>query len=231
MNYLSEVISGGYQSYSENRLSQIFAASFNQSKQFQRKFFNFVGYRIKKGIYSARREVSQVFRGGKGRNDIIIDRKIFNKKLDEIVIENKIEEQLGNIQLKNYNKISGLPQKRVALIKSCYEIIDDKLNWNVKHWHEFYLYLKNQKYKTIDDFVIKNFLNHMEELQMDAVNTITKEELIKISNFFYNTRYVLNNPYTAINPQNVNYNLFEIMNNYIKMLTSIVDRVNIKCCV
>lgn len=194
-NYLSEAVSGKYYSIidkhklkkraredliKENRLSQIFSATFNNSVQFQNKFFDFIDYHKKSKVKPfAVTQDKQSIRNKIFYIDIIIYN--INKKTKEplITIENKVGSKLYKTQLINYNKIEELENTtKLAIAKHVYDRYKYiNIGWEIFRWSDFHNFLFTKVFSGIDDFLIKNFLHYLEVNQLAIEHEIKKNEL------------------------------------------------------
>lgn len=115
MSYLAEVLKGNYGNYSEDRLSQIFSATFNNSTFFKRAFLHTIS--ITK-IPEFNKLISKTqMNFGSSNEDARIDIIIYKDNRPFIIIENKVESPLTKSQIIKYNKIKQLNKcKKVALV-------------------------------------------------------------------------------------------------------------------
>jgi hypothetical protein len=139
-----------------------------------------------------------------------------------IVIENKIESPLESEQLRKYNKVKELAhaKRKIALVKHNFEPPPDELRWEIYHWsdlHEFYSkHTEKIEKRLVDRFVIQNFVNYLEELEMSNVQVIKGDDLKELAKAIH----VLRNdrvPYCHLKTA-----IFETANNFLKMLEQIV---------
>jgi hypothetical protein len=139
MGYLIEATRRKNEISEENRLSEVFSASFNNSKMFQKLFLSFIGHPFTNNLRSLTQKNFKV-----GDRNVYIDVCIIDAKgKTVIIIENKIGSSLEQRQLKTYNKVDQLNHaKKIALVKHYFEPLPNGLGWRVCHWtdlHEFYL--------------------------------------------------------------------------------------------
>jgi len=216
-SYLFEALKGDYAFDSEDRLSQLFSASFNNSPKFRKLFYNFSKIRPFPDPHAITQQCDQG-KMGKGRLDICI----YDGKKERILIENKIDAPLFVKQLTKYSHIHPKHSvKRIALVKNFFEPFADNKGWKILHWGDFYRHLNTGLSRcgveTLDYFIINNFKTHMEEIGMKTVTRITKSELLGLAKAVYKMR----------SPKHCNFSLkipaFEIAVRYIKMLKHIVE--------
>src|SRR5688572_14452767 len=102
--YLIEAIKGNYENHSEDRLSQIFSASFNHSEVFRQRVCEFFGC---PSLCEAACCTQQPYLAGKARARIdMLIRSRSNRPL--VVVENKLEAGFAPDQLKRYDRIRAI---------------------------------------------------------------------------------------------------------------------------
>jgi len=225
-SYLLTSISGSFPTKSENRLSKVFCASFNNSDTFQKLFLKFIGIKERSKLIA----IDQNYRKTKRRNflDIVIytrDRYGMPNKL-KLVIENKINAALTGKQLIDYNKVKGIrnipKSRKIALVKNYFELKD--YSWRIKHWTELYLFFTKfckTSNSSIDTFIINNFLKYLEENNMSTVNSISREDLNSIIEIFSVTEKLKSgNVFKTLKWQQS----FDIATKFIKMMEEVVIR-------
>jgi hypothetical protein len=218
-SYLEEVLAGGYSDYSEDRLSQIFCASFNHSNRFKKIFLDLVKLNNKShAALTAQTQISY----GLAKEDARIDVIIYKNKKPYIVIENKVEAPLTNVQLGKYDKIHDLDQcKKIAIVKHYFDNVV-RGQWKVYHWADLYSALKMSVdsgiCNPIDNFVVSNFVEYLELMNMSRVNQISKSELTGFSKAIYKLR---NKKYISL----TNRNVFETGNQLLSTLEEVIDLV------
>lgn len=217
MSYLNESLRGGYDFASEDRLSQVFSASFNSSVRFQKCFFEFIR---SKTFSDATCINQQVFlAGSKCRPDICIQ----SARRIRIAIENKVEAPLTITQLRSYSKIKELANaKKIALVKHFFEPFSAAKGWRIRRWSDFYRFLEC-KMRAIDQngvdcFIMKNFLLHLEELSMKTPARIKKSDLQLLAKAIYQLRNEHGPNFSLKKP------IFEIANTYVDMLETVVNK-------
>jgi hypothetical protein len=180
--YLSEVLYGNYPTYSEDRLSQIFSATFNHSAEFRRTVATFLTTNPLKNATAS----TQVFYPV-GQEGAQIDILLSSRKKARIVIENKIDAQLTHGQLKKYDRISDLNHcNKYCFVKHYQKIARFPTWWNILYWGDFYVSLKAQKNL---DFLSHNFINILEEYGMDRPEKIAKNDIQTLASALYQIRY------------------------------------------
>lgn len=222
MGYLVEAIRKDYETLYEDRLSQVFTASFNHSEIFRKLFLKFIGYPFTKTLYAL---TQRSFNSG-GKS-VRIDVCIFDKQEKEspvVIIENKIEAPFTLKQLKTYNRVRQLARaQKVALVKHYFDPLPEEVGWKVYHWtdlHERCLdIIKKVEKKQIDSFIIQNFLDYLEELQMSKVRLIKGADLKELAKAIHKIRNV-DEPYFHLNKS---ISVFQTANDYLTMLEQIVD--------
>ena len=216
-SYLLEALKGDYSFGSEDRLSQIFSASFNQSPKFRKLFYTFSGI----CPFSDPKAITQQCDRGErleGRLDICL----YDGKALRVIIENKIEAPLFVRQLSTYSRIHSTRLiKKIALVKNFFEPFADDKGWKILHWGDFYRHLdrglSHLGSTTLDYFIIDNFKTHIEEIGMRTVTRISRGELLGLTKAIHKMR----------SPKKCSFSLkmpvFEIAVRYIQMLENIVD--------
>jgi hypothetical protein len=220
MGYLEEILQGNYSNYNEDRLSQIFSASFNESNLFRQAFLKSINIKpLRTGELSSKTQINY----GPLNKDSRIDIIIYRKKSPFIIVENKVDSPLGLSQLKKYNKIKELARTRkIALVKYYFQSFDQIHPWKVYHWSEFYLVLRNlldkTKIRSDDKSIISNFVKHLELMRMARVNKIPAKELRDLA-IVLNKIKMNDKPHTALS----NKNIFDTGLNLISVLEDIIE--------
>jgi len=221
MSYLKEVLTADYYSYSEDRLSQIFSASFNNSSLFRKVFLNTIlGQSKNYSESSARTQINYGLKGQALRIDIIL----YQHNKPYLVIENKVDAPLFIEQLHNYDKIKELSKcKKVALVKHYFDPAPYGA-WNIFHWSDLYSAFKKTIKKGIvdpvDKFVILNFLEHLEEMKMTNIIKISKVDLVNFSQGLNSLR-TMPSPYLSLTTKNI----FETGSQLLSILEDIIEMV------
>lgn len=201
MNYLIEATAGDYKSCNEDRLTQIFSASFNSSNLFKQIFLNRIG--VKKFTASELRIVTQYAISDKdSRFDITI---WCNKKI-VAVIENKVDAPLSSMQIKKYDGINQIKNsKKIVLVKYFFGDFEVINQWEVIHWSDIFAEYKKMFDKGIsnpvDNFIISSFIEYLEFNNMARVSKITAKDLKDFATAVYKIRDD-NNPYLALSNKN-----------------------------
>ncbi|MBE0569911.1 MAG: PD-(D/E)XK nuclease family protein, partial [Ignavibacteriaceae bacterium] len=220
MGYLEEILQGNYSNYNEDRLSQIFSASFNESNLFRQSFLKTIDIKpVRTGELYSKTQINY----GSLNEDSRIDIIIYRKRSPFIIIENKVDSPLGISQLKKYYKIKELARtKKIALVKYYFQSFDQIYPWKIYHWSEFYLVLRNlldkPKLKRDDKSIISNFVKHLELMRMARVNKISAMELRDLA-IVLNKIKMSDKPHTALS----NKNIFDTGLNLISVLEDIIE--------
>lgn len=226
--FVTQLLAGDYRSYSEDRLTQLTAASFNHSDSFRRCFLRFLGSRHA-GAPADGHAITQVpvwSRGRLGRLDLIIKR---NGRL-VCVVENKVDSQLDPSQLKRYSAVAGLKSAQtVALVKSYFEAPRANAGWQILHWRDFYLELRhcleNQRaLSALDGMIIRNFIQYLEVAKMHVPTEITKQDMTELAKMLHGLRFIeeTNAGWLPTKTQ-----VFETAADFLRMLESIVEESRI----
>lgn len=220
MGYLKEILTGNYSNYNEDRLSQIFSASFNNSILFKRLFFSTARVKHKSLTnYSSQTQINYSLKEEEARIDIII----YYKDKPVLIIENKVDAPLTMNQIRKYSRISELSKcRKIAIVKHYFESFSRSYGWEILHWVDFYVLFK-RKYERgisnkIDHYIISNFLEHLELMNMARVNKISKGDLINFSNAIHKIR-TDGKPSISL----VNKNVFETGTQLLSFMEEIID--------
>lgn len=182
MGYLSELIYGNYDSNSEDRLSQIFSASFNHSPSFKRAILRFLGVSYRAG-YTSDTQLSYDVKGRTFKIDISLQ----YKQTTHIIIENKVDSILTARQLRNYNIIPELRNvKKICIVRKVEPGEKYPGNWTILHWHDVHSCLRTE---CPDDFFAQNVMEILEEHNMMVPEKITRSELQALARALYTLRY------------------------------------------
>jgi len=215
--YLHDALKGGYDSHSEDRLSQVFAASFNHSALFRKAFYAFADI-PPLAFPNARTQLCDKLNGTQGRLDVCL----YDRNTRKVIIENKIDAPLYVNQLTKYSRLhSSALVKKIALVKTFFEPFADNKGWKILHWGDLYRKVAEGKQVidagSTDGFVIDNFLSHLEEIGLKTVTRITSAELVGLAKAVHRMR----------SPKKCNFSLkmpaFEVAQRYISMLENIVE--------
>lgn len=170
--YLSQAIQGLYRESSEDRLSQIFAATFNHSAAFRRRVLRFLECsNLDSSTLNARTQQSFGNASNRGRVDILI---LEHNRRARLVIENKVDAPLYAPQLLAYNRVDFLSNARkIAFVKHYFQLTVPE-GWRIKHWSDFHGFLlKNPVGEGgTDAFLIENFTHHLKEMGMAQITRI-----------------------------------------------------------
>jgi len=180
--YLNEVLHGDYLMGREDRLSQIFSASFNHSPLFRKatlKFFNIKSFRLLSSLTQQQYFINE--------SPAIIDILITSKNLNFIVIENKVDAPLPRNQLKKYDQIPEIKNcKKYCFIKHYKSISEIRKGWNLCYWGDFYILLISLRKH---DFITNNFIEILKEYGMDRPSKIKMTDLQDLVKALYKIRY------------------------------------------
>jgi len=229
-NYLTDCIDGKFASFSENRLTKLFCASFNTSNAFKKMFFSFLEYKPK--VHASELFAKdQLFHTQENQDNSILDIIIGNlNKYGDIpkpiiIIENKTDSLLKKQQLLKYdglNIVKSIKNKKckLALVKNYFESFD--VNWNIKHWSEFYYFIKKRKNipGNLDNFIVHNFLNYLEINQMTIPISISKKDLSDLNDLFRRVGNIKKSPKVSLK----NKPVFETAIKYLNMLEGIINK-------
>ena len=221
MSYLKEILTGEYYNYNEDRLSQICCASFNNSQLFKKVFLKTINLDSKSiSNLTAKTQISY----GLAKEDARIDIVIYKNGKPYIVIENKVDAPLTSWQLEKYDKIREFERcKKVVIVKHYFDSIV-RSQWNIYHWADLYSAFSKTISaginNPIDNFVVANFVEHLELMKMSRVNRISKSELLGFSKAIHNLR-IEKSPYVSL----TNKNIFETGNQLLSILEEIIDLV------
>ncbi len=219
MAFILDAIKGCHAERSEDRLTQVFCACFNNSRRFREMFLRFIGQKTGAGQFRARTQEQYAIRGTFCRADILI-----GKPGDQpsIVIENKIEAPLTAQQLKTYNRVSEFcDARKLALVKHYFEM-ESVPDWAVLHWADFHseLMASRSVKDPIDSFVLGEFVQLLEELGMARALEIKREQLRELAKFMKVVREPKRGQHLgSVTP-------FETASDYLGMLEDIVDQMH-----
>ena len=218
------MLTGDYRPFKEDRLTQLTAASFNQSKIFRGCLLDFLGVRNAKRIANAtaKTQISAQHHGDLGRLDLQIIRG------DRVVaiIENKVDSALYPGQLNFYSRDPDLESaKKIALVKHYFNMEGSIGNWVVLHWRDFYLALckrldSKQSIPALDGFIINNFKQYLEASHMHIPTEISKKDMNELARMLYCIRYPQKNKYHGIHPKGP---VFETAADWVRIMESIFE--------
>lgn len=220
-SYLKEVLTGEYSNYNEDRLSQICCASFNHSHLFKKMFLHTINLDSKSiSELIAKTQISY----GLAKEDARIDIIIYKNSKPFIVIENKVDAPLTSWQLEKYDKIREFNRcKKVVIVKHYFDSIV-RSQWKIYHWADLYSAFTKAINaginNPIDNFVISNFVEHLELMNMSRVNRISKSELLGFSQAINNLRFE-RYPYVSLTKRNI----FDTGGQLLSTLEEIIDLV------
>ena len=214
-SYLAEAMKGGYDYESEDRLSQVFSASFNHSATFRRLFYSFAKI---KSLSNPRSITQQCEKHP--NNDGRLDICLYDGNALKVIIENKIDAPLYIKQLSGYSKMHP-SAKKIAMVKNFFEPFADRKGWRILHWGDLYRHIVDKRRGSpepiVDGFVVDNFLCHMEEVGLKTVTRISRDELTALSRCVHEMR----------KPRNFKYSLqtqaFDVATRYLQMIENIIE--------
>jgi len=215
-SYLSEALKHDYPPHSENRLSQVFAASFNHSHRFRDLFHSFT--RIPSFVDS--RALTEQHTAD-GRLDICICDKHGRKA----IIENKVDAPLTVRQLRRYAR-EHQDAKKIALVRDFFEPFSSQTEWRICHWGDFYRHLvrgiEHGAQASVDHFVISNIITYLEDMDLNTVSAIELHDLDVMAQSLVKLRALKPDATLPIYPSGGS--VFETANSFTSMLRSIVER-------
>jgi len=217
--YLSDAIQGSYGEKSEDRLSQIFAATFNESVYFRKLLLKFLSCKLDSKNLIAQTQQTVIAKSGRGRLDILI---LDSRKSPKLIIENKVDAPLLADQLKLYNQVTSLRKiQKFAFVKHFFQFSRPPF-WEVRHWSEFHGFLQAQPVAKLatDHFLIYNFLQHLKEMGMSRITRIENIELKKLAEAVMKLRG-RELPEISLAP----FDIFETASQYVSMLEQLVDLI------
>lgn len=207
-SYLTEALYGNYTMEGEDRISQIFSASFNHSVIFQRAVMQFFNLSFQAELHSDT-QITYTVNDRPAKLDILIKKS--NSNL--IVVENKIDAPLTKQQLSKYDKVSAIKKcKKYCFVKHYKTISEISKTWNICYWGDFYIRLVSLEEK---DFVTNNFIAILKKYDMERPSVIKKTDLKNLSKAFHSIRYE-NRPHF-----NYNQPIFEAVVDFKKILEDI----------
>jgi PD-(D/E)XK nuclease superfamily len=211
--YLREAMWGEYRYGSENRLSQIFSASFNQSEVFRKAVGDFFGCMTLRQAVS-RTEEGHNTKFGPARLDIVVRTR---RGRPLLIIENKVKAKFGVDQPRKYCSVDELKRCRKYCLLKHYKAQSDVHHaWELRYWGGFYLHLlKQQRKQSKEDFFAENFLATLRDYEMDNPTTIKRADLKRLAKAMNEIRYS-EKPDLSLNEPT-----FEVMVDLKKMLADL----------
>ena len=175
MAFLAEAVKGRHDATGEDRLTQIFCASFNESAHFRNLACNFLGVEAEDGF----KAFTQIYAAT--RDDSRFDIQIINRHGSvRILIECKLGAPLTRKQLLKYNRARELSDcTKVALVKHVPTFFEPPPGWEVRRWSKLYEHLEIHGTKTtgIDGFIIREFIGFLGGLGMAMVTEMRKDDI------------------------------------------------------
>lgn len=180
--YLGTAIYGRHAAFSEDRLTQIFVASFNSSKIVRRA----VGELLSIPETTKLKAASQVHDDG-NRIDVVLHRD--SKEICRV--ENKIDAPLTLDQMRRYARTGhGKKMRVVALVKRYPADADVLSQFEIFRWSSLSRSLAKQNVDPVltDGFVSLNLQHHLKELGMAKVDRIPLARLQDIGKAIHSLR-------------------------------------------
>ena len=213
------MLEGDYRSYTEDRLTQITAACFNQSIAFRKIFLTFLGVskKIVPSKCTARTQISTVGR---------LDLAIYNGGRIAAIVENKVDAPLHPNQLKNYSSDRDLKSaKKIALVKNYFPHDRAYGEWEILHWRDYYLALfelvkSPKKLSAIDKFIAQNFINYLENANMHVPTRISKSAMNALAKALHRLRYPEKTKFGWFSMQS---DIFQTAADWVRMMEAIFE--------
>jgi hypothetical protein len=219
MVLILDAIKGSHGEQSEDRLTQVFCACFNNSHRFRQLFLKFISQKGGAGTFRATTQEQYAIRGASCRADILIGKP---GNQPSIVVENKIDSPLTPHQLRTYNRIPQFhPARKIALVKHYFEM-EQVPGWDILHWADFHSTLKLSRpaVTPIDAFIVSEFVELLEELGMARALVIERKRLGELARFMKTLRGPkLHHPLGSETP-------FETATAYLGMVEDIVNQMH-----
>jgi hypothetical protein len=182
--YLSEALYGNYEFGLEDRLTQIFSASFNHSPLFRRAIGDFFGCKRLLQSESITQTQYSVL-----KKPVKLD--ILLQTINEtplVAVENKVDAPFSPNQLKKYSRIPEITRcLKFCLVKQYKRATEIHHGWRVRYWRNFYVHLVSLP-KSQTDFVIDNFIATLKEYGMDSPVVIKKVDLKRLAKALHSLR-------------------------------------------
>jgi len=219
MVFIVEAIKGSHAEQSEDRLTQVFCACFNNSRRFRQLFFQFIGFKGGAGAVRATTQEQYAIRGLSCRADLLIG---IPGCEPSIVVENKIDSPLTPHQLKTYDRVPDFcDARKIALVKHYFEM--ERVGvWRVLHWADFHstLVVSRPVGDAIDSFILREFVKFLEELGMARALLIERKRLRELARFMKTVREPKpHHPLASVTP-------FQTATDYLGMLEDIVNQMH-----
>jgi hypothetical protein len=180
--YLLTATKYNYKYDKEDRLTQVFVATFNRSKCFKKSFLRQIGFRRLTSIHSFIAVPQDA--EGESRPDITI----YKDEKKVVIIESKKESPLDPKQLKKHK--TNNPGCIYVTLTLKHET--PAPGWTGINWYNFNQAIlkitEHQKLESFERFFLEEYLSFCEATKMLRANKITKEEAKAIGKFFYQIR-------------------------------------------
>jgi len=224
--FVTQALTGNYDPLSENRLTQLTAASFNHSAVFRRCFLEFLGVRKGRTTTNCRALPQQSI--WRRRELGHLDLEITRGGRTVAIVENKVDAPLRARQLRFY---AGGPRlksaKKIALVQNYFDFTEGAGEWDVLHWRDFYLVLcacldreKLAHATDTDTFILQNFKEYLETAHMHAPTVITKTDLNDLALMLHGLRYPDKTKFKTIHLKDT---VFQTAADWIRMMESIFE--------
>lgn len=179
--FLGTALKYNISEYSEDRLSQIVAASFNVSPIFRRIFLDF----LKVKADSKNLHMYTQLQSATSRPDMLIR----DGKKSLILIESKVDLDVSQTQLDNHKKYNDTFNHYRVIAKYNAPV---KGLWKLHTWYELNVAVESQfkrKNSQLDAFILKEVSGYLKELKLNLAQTIKKNELKEVAKFITNLRF------------------------------------------
>jgi len=212
--FLATAVHGRHECYSEDRLTQIFVASFNSSRNIRRAVGKLLS--IPEAEAAKLKATSQVHDGA-GRIDVVL-----HSETEEVRrIENKIDAPLTKSQMRRYAlNGNGKKMRVVAFVKRYPAEAAVLKEFGVFRWSFLDRLLGIEKLDSTntDGFVSINFHQHLKDLGMAKVDSISLAELRDLAKALHTLR---TKPYPYLSLSRTNF--FETATNVFSICQDAIE--------
>lgn len=224
--FITQALAGNFPPLSENRLTQLTAASFNHSAVFRRRFLEFLGVRRARKTANCRALTQRSI--WCNRELGLLDLEITRGGRTVAIVENKVDAPLKARQLRFYARVTRLKSARkIALVRSYFDFTEDAGEWHVLHWRDFYLVLCAclDRKRTVpatdtDTFIIRSFTEYLKTAHMHTPIVITKTNVNDLALMLHGLRYAEKTEFKSIYPKRL---VFETAADWIRMMESVFE--------
>lgn len=181
--YLIEALKYDVPAFHEDRLTQIIAATFNESALFRRYLFEFLDVPARKGSVQAKTQVSDSTAAS--RPDLVI----FVNESPYILIESKVDAVADLAQQNRHQKVRA--KYNFLIARDPIQISNIGKSFRKITWFDFFGFLvrKNKKTsKSIDSFLLNQLIRFGQEFEMLLPDKILKKDIENACLFFTQTR-------------------------------------------